>query len=493
MKPTPQSLVLVTIDCLRADHAGFMGYTAPTTPFLDTLAREAFVFENAIAAGSPTFYSLPAIMASRAPLLHGRDVLGIAPQESTIASVLKDSGLATAAFIAANPYPSRRFGYDQGFETFRDFLEPDDTKNASGLETTSIRSFANKRLAAAFHSVPMLGAAYDEMYFHYCQTVTSRSARDLDTMRRFPSADVIVDHAIAWLRENSRGPFFLWLHLMDPHAPYYPKQIAIEQLGNKIGPAEAQYLNSFWSRGDLGANRLQKKREQVIALYNAGIRWADAQIRRLCECLVDLNQWDKCGLAVTADHGEEFLDHGGRFHSPVKLTEELIHVPLLLRVPGHSASRVSHPFGIIDLGPTLLDIAGQMCPASFRGYSRWQKLQTREEWSVPVVSECVHACTNPFHAKNRLGPRWLAVRRGYHKLVIDFATGNDALFHLKDDPAERMPLPKESNPSVRRELFEYARKHVAESHKSLDFDYRLDSQLRELRLEWAHPSAITPN
>src|SRR5262249_39025152 len=210
----------------------------------------------------------------------------------------------------------------------------------------------------------------DELYFHYCQRA-SRDQGGLDAMRRFPSADVIVDHAIAWLKRNSRGPFFLWLHLMDPHAPYYPKQVALEELGDKIGPGEAQYLNSFWNRGDLSANRLLKKRGSVIALYDAGIRWADTQIRRLSECLVDLNQWDKCSLAVTADHGEDFLDHGGRFHPPVKLSEELIRVPLLLRVPGHNASRVSHPFGMIDLAPTLLDIAGQISPASFRGYSRW--------------------------------------------------------------------------------------------------------------------------
>ncbi len=116
------SIVLITVDCLRADHVGFMGYPRPTTPFLDSLAQESFVVPNAIVAGAPTYYSLPSILASRYPLALGRDVLGIGPNEPTLASTLKQAGYSTACFSAANPYISARFGYDRGFETFRDFL-----------------------------------------------------------------------------------------------------------------------------------------------------------------------------------------------------------------------------------------------------------------------------------------------------------------------------------------------------------------------------------
>src|SRR5439155_4223446 len=92
MTKAPSSLILITVDCLRADHAGFLGYKRPTTPFLDSLAEQSFVFRNAITAGAPTYYSLPAILASRYPLALGRDVLGIAPDENTIAFVLKEHG-----------------------------------------------------------------------------------------------------------------------------------------------------------------------------------------------------------------------------------------------------------------------------------------------------------------------------------------------------------------------------------------------------------------
>src|ERR1700739_3835035 len=118
----PNSLVLITVDCLRADHVGFLGYDRATTPFLDSLAKESFVFPGAIAAGVPTYYSFPAILASRYPLALGRDVIGIAPREPTIATVLKGAGYTTAAFIAGNPYLGAHFGYDQGFDKFQDFL-----------------------------------------------------------------------------------------------------------------------------------------------------------------------------------------------------------------------------------------------------------------------------------------------------------------------------------------------------------------------------------
>jgi arylsulfatase A-like enzyme len=239
--------------------------------------------------------------------------------------------------------------------------------------------------------------------------------------------------------------------------------------------------------------RLQKKRDQVIALYDAGVRWADEQIRRLTEKLVELNVWDQCALAVTADHGEEFLEHGGRFHAPLRLSEELVHVPLLVRVPDGRGARIESPFGLIDLAPTLLDVLDMPAPADFRGRSCWRHVIENRSWDRPVITECVHGCTNPFRRENRVGPRILAVRKGSYKLVVDFAAGQEQLFDLKADPYEKNPLGLETAKPVRRMLLECARKHVAESHKSRDFDRRMGSQLRELRLEWAHSDSSALN
>src|ERR1700677_2987489 len=335
--PPRKSLVLVTVDCLRADHCGFMGYRRPTTPFLDGLASESFVFPTAIVAGVPTPYSFPAILASRYPLDLGREVLGLAVEQTCLASALKEDGYTTAFFAAGNPYISPRFGYDFGFDTFRDFLDgsltPLSDSGNNSLKRSGWKGSLNRALETVSHKIPGMGAAYDELYFQYSYRSAARMPKSFDMLRRFPAADVIVDEAQTWLASVGESPFFLWLHFMDPHAPYYPTEDALKLLGNSQTASRARYLNAFWNRSDLGSHRLHRHNKEMIAMYDAGIRWVDTQLARLVEVLRRSHRWENCIFTVTADHGEEFLDHDGRYHAP-SLSEELIHVPLLIRVPG---------------------------------------------------------------------------------------------------------------------------------------------------------------
>ncbi len=486
-----KSLVLITVDCLRADHAGFLGYPRPTTPFLDSLSSESIVFQNAIVAGAPTYYSFPPLMASRYPLALGRDVIGLAPEEATLASVLNESGYATGAFLAGNPYLSRRFGYGNGFEVFRDFLDAGTVslpEDRSALPNVTRRGRLNGMLAAAFHRLGPVGPLYDEIYFQYCQRIASPRAKSFDDLRSFPSADLLVKEARNWLAENRGRPFFLWLHFMDPHSPYYPKEEALEWMGSKgLTASRATYLNSYWNRGDIGATRLKRHREEIIALYDAGIRWVDSQIAGLVDSLRESRLWENCAFAVTADHGEEFLEHGARYHPPNKLREELIRVPLLLRVPGAAkANRAESPFSLLHLAPTLLDAVNVRAPGSFRGVSYWAKLQKGQSWNDPAIAECIQGCTNPFRPENRLGARVLAVREARYKLVLDFNSSTEELFDFDADPGELHALPPNEPREVRKRLLERARRHVAESVQSRDTGHRLDAQLRDLQLEWAH-------
>ena len=496
MKPGPRSLVLITVDCLRADRVARSSDQNSITPFLDSLAGESFVFRNAYASGTPTYYSLPALLTSRYPLALGRDLIGIAPGESTIATELKECGFQTAAFIAGNPYVCSADGYDAGFDVFRNFSSADETQISTDDDISlqqSLRSRANQLFSNACHKLPGLGAAYDEIYFRYCQRSTRKDVASLDELRRFPSADVIVNCAIAWLEQNSGAPLFLWLHLMDPHAPYYPKPEALQEMESELDSSAARRLNSFWAREGLSSRRLLNSQRSVECLYDAGVRWADRQIGRLANRLVELNLWGQCALAVTADHGEEFLDHGGKFHPPINLHEELIRVPLLMRVPGHPQNvNVKHPIGLIDLAPTLLDALDVPAPASFRGRSCWEKLKNNEAWDWPVLTECVCGCTNPFHVETRFAPRLLSVRKGEYKLVMNFVTGSDELFELTSDPEELNPLPLGAASAARKQLLEYAKKHVAESLKSRDVNLRFATQVRQLRAEWGQTLAM-PN
>jgi arylsulfatase A-like enzyme len=483
----PRSLILVTVDCLRADHVGFLGYKRPTTPFLDSLTAESFVFSNAIVAGVPTYYSFPAIMASRYPLALGRDVIGLAPGEASLACTLQDAGYATAAFLAANPYLSPRFGYDSGFNVFCDFLDSELSEQLTPSNGT-MRSRWNQRIADACHKVPAIGSLYDELYFRYCQTLASPSVSSLDEMRRFPSAQVIVDRAYEWLGGIAGRPFFLWIHLMDPHSPYYPPREALESTGDHdLTDSRARYLNSFWNRADVGIERLKPYRQEVIRLYDAGIRWADEQLGRLVNAIRRFGIWDKCVLALTADHGEEFLEHDGRYHAPSKLAEELIRVPLLIRVPGARATQRRAVFNQLDLAPTLLDAIGIPAPNNFMGRS--QLPSSAPKTRDVAITECISECTNPFHTDARLGPRILGIREQRYKLVINFGSGREQLFDLDKDPSENGPLPLDAEKAVRRRLLDQAQRYLINSARAGDSEHRLRARLRDIRFECASSSA----
>ena len=131
----PKSLILVTVDCLRADHVGFMGYPRPTTPFLDFLAKESYVFRAAIERRCSNLFFAALDFCSRHPLDLGRQIVGLAPGETTLASALRSQGYATACFSAANPYVSDMFGYQQGFDVFEDFL----SDNSDGARSSPSR------------------------------------------------------------------------------------------------------------------------------------------------------------------------------------------------------------------------------------------------------------------------------------------------------------------------------------------------------------------
>jgi arylsulfatase A-like enzyme len=487
---TQKSIVLVTVDCLRADHVGFMGYERPTTPFLDSLAAASFVFPAAIVAGAPTYYSFPAILGSRYPLALGRDVLGLAPGEPGLASVLQQAGYATAAFSAANPYISPQFGYDQGLDQFRDFLNDEAAAIADEGNSTPSgwAGSVNRKLQAIRPALGPLGIVYDELYFRYCQRVTP-AAKSLDALRRFPAADVVVDQACTWLASVGDKPFFLWLHLMDPHGPYYPKEEGLALMGHgSVPPSRARYLNSHWNRSDLGPSRLARHRDDIVALYDAGIRWVDAQVARLVDTLRASNLWDDCIFTLTADHGEEFLDHGGRFHPPARLMEELIHVPMLLRVPGSEKREVARsPFSLLDIAPTLLEAARLRAPAEFQGRSRWDDLRLGRSFDDLAISECVSGGTNPFRREGRLGLRVLSVREARFKLVLQFDPPAEQLYDLEADPGEQVPLAPTAQLAVRRRLLEAAREHLQRSSGRRDQRMRLRARVRDLQLEWTRP------
>ncbi len=482
---TQKSIVLVTVDCLRADHVGFMGYPRAVTPFLDALAGDSVVFSDAIVAGAPTYFSFPAIMASRYPLGLGRDILGIAPGEPTLATALRDAGCVTAAFLAGNPYLSPRFGYHQGFDEFNDFLDSAPSGKTVLPITPENKSLSslNGRIEAVSRRTHLTATAYDELYFWYCQCVARRQNLSMDQLRRYPAADVVVDQACSWLSSFGDEHFFLWVHLMDPHHPYYPRAEALLSMGTpRITARRARLLNSCWNRFDIGPQRLQRYREEILSLYDAGVYWVDKQISRLVRALQQFQRWDETVFVVTADHGEQFLEHGARYHYPESLPEELIHVPLLLRAPELPGMRLRQgSFSLIHLAPTLLEAAGVEVPDSFRGSSRWEQISAGTLPIEPAITECVEGCNNPIRVEDRMRPRLVAVRDTEYKLLIHFGGQTDCLYNLKSDPGEHSPLSAGVLNEERVRLLQVARSHLQKTGHNRDVDLAMRARLRELQ------------
>lgn len=481
---TKRSLVLVTVDCLRADHVGFGGYSHSVTPFLDALAKSGVVFSQAIVAGVPTYFSFPAILASRYPLGLGRGVMGIAPGETTIATILRNAGYRTAAFLAGNPYLSPHYGYDQGFETFSDFLKVEDSEGIGPGPKPNERFLAVKRLLSEMaRRTRLTEAAYNDLLFWYGQWRTSRQLISLDQLRPYPPADVVVDNACSWLRRLENDHFFLWIHLMDPHHPHYPPAEALASIGaSDVTAARARLVNTAWNRRELGPKRLKRYVPEILSLYDAGVRWVDEQLARFVRTLRELQRWEETIFVFTADHGEEFLEHGVRYHPPTSSSEQLIRVPLLLHAPGVPPARLSEtPFSMIHLAPTLLEGMGLAAPSGFQGSSHWAQIRSGAFKGEPAIVETVGSGDNPSAAANRTRSRLLTVRDRQYKLVLQLEEGKDQMFDLKNDPEEQSPLPESRLCTERARLLQVAAGHLRNSRLNRNAALALHARLRELR------------
>ena len=274
------NLLVVTIDTLRADRVSAYGYAAGTTPAIDALAREGILLEDAVVHAPQTRPSHASLFTGRLPFEHGiRDNFS-PPLDAglpTLASLLKQRGYATGGFIAAYPV-SRDSGLQRGFDVFDDPFAA-----ASSVATRRDRS-------------------------------ERRGAE-------------VVDRALEWLRAPRSAPFFAWVHLFDPHAPYEP-------------PAPF-------------AQRFAKD------LYAGEVAYADSQVQRLLEWIERAGVRDSTLIVVTSDHGEGLGDHGENEHG-FFIYDTTLRVPLVLRWPGRLAPgiRVRGQFQGVDLLPTLLELLG---------------------------------------------------------------------------------------------------------------------------------------
>jgi len=322
---TRPNLVLVSIDSLRPDHLGCYGYGRPTSPFLDSLAEGGVRFENAVSTTSWTLPSHASLFTGLLGPTHGVVDNGLALSEDhrTLAELLKEAGYHTAGFFGG-PYLHPTFGLAQGFDVYESCMTT--TPDSAGDE--AVRDSASAPDGPSHHDVT--GPRTREEVARWAD---GRSAA------------------------GSEEPFFLFLHLWDVHydfeAPEEFEALFVDP--DYSGPADGRLMSNALIRPGMNREDLA----HVLALYDAEIRFTDHVLEGIFADLEERGLLEDTLVVVTADHGEEFFEHGQKGHNK-SLFDEVLRIPLLVSWPGQldGGRVVEDQVQLVDLMPTLLGFAG---------------------------------------------------------------------------------------------------------------------------------------
>jgi len=348
------NVLLITVDTLRADHIGAYGFKQAATPTIDTLARDGVLFERAYSQVPLTLASHTSLLTGTYPFHNGvQDFTGqpLSPDIRTVAQSLKANGYDTAAVVSSYVL-DRSWGLDRGFDLYYDVF-----KGNSFLEN------------------------------------------DPGLVER--KAGASVDEALKWLRAPHRKPFFLWLHLYDPHSGYDPPE-----------PYHARFADS---------------------LYDGEIAYADSQLARLMTYLKQHALYDRMLIVFASDHGESLGDHGEKEHG-FFVYHSTLHVPLVVKPPAGSQVRAHHetrPVPIMAIAPTILESLGLRDPIE-------QQFETGSLLSAKSGAAEPPVYSESFYSFSSFG--WAPLRTVNTSTYQYIEAPKPELYDLRNDPAETTNL-----------------------------------------------------
>lgn len=445
------NVLLVTVDSLRADHVGCYGYDRETTPVLDGIADDAAVFENTFAHACSTRPSFPTILTSSYPMMYG-GYENLSTERTLISEVFDEAGYRTGGFHS-NAYLNPEFGYGRGFDTFHDSMT-----DPGAL--ARLRQFVKNNLDKDGLIYQTLASAFD----------TAERQAGANIGSAYVDADKITDHAIEWLEGGtSDTDDFLWVHYMDVHHPYLPpEEFQREFRDEPISERRAiQLRRKFIQDPD---EVTDEELADIIDLYDAEIRFTDSEIGRLLDAAD--RTWDDYTVAVTADHGEEFKDHG-EFSHFAKFYDEVLHVPLIYRDNTYDG-RYDDLVGLLDVSPTLVDSAGLDVPSNFYGASlqslleddSWDRTEILGDWAADMDGDRRYAYRDH---------EWKYIQR----------PRGEELYDLTEDPNEQENLIDEE-PPILDDLRAAIDRHEEEIDQTrvdvetVEMDEEVKQQLRDL-------------
>ncbi len=429
------NVVFITIDSLRPDFMSVYNSGIETTPFLKKLSKYSIVFNNAIAPGVPTFFCFPSVMTGYLPFEFGF-YLGVRDHLPTLAEAFKRSGFRTYAIVADNPalYPSYR--YDRGFdlyeykqrgktrEIFPDSLDNILKKHATTRKIRNVLDILYHSMVAP--KIPM-------------------------------NADYVNDVVINLLKKKRSIPFFLWLHYMDVHAPYY------SGLEKRLSSKKARdfYLRlKFLFNVNKAVGRMRVEDELILEtiklVYRRAIEYVDEHIEALYNFISE--HYPNTLFIITSDHGESFMEHDFFFHEPFHLYDELVRVPLIIHLPNGSGVTVRNSVSLVNIPKTLADICNLKTAFPGRNLiSTNEKIEVKPSMDyrshLNNITEALYACKAPhirlgiFNNKKRIEGFYpiISYRTARYKYIINLKTGIEELYDLEKDPKEKHNLISEAN------------------------------------------------
>jgi arylsulfatase A-like enzyme len=404
------SIVVITLDTLRADHLGCYGYAKPTSPFLDSLAHQGTLFRNAYTVATWTLPAHTSLFTGMMPTVHGADWnhFFVSSANHMLAEILQEQGYSTGAFISG-PFLSSSFNINQGFEYYNEDVDPH-----SKLSRLTL--------------------------FRILQTILHKKLWKVDGQRRAEEVNQQLFPYLEWAQHQK--PFFVFINYFDAHEPYDPPEAYRELFHAPAGLKGNVRQFSIDRKTGLaryhdGPPLTQAEFDGMIALYDGEIRYLDDQFKLMWEQMERLHLLDNTLVVITADHGESIGEHGFLDHGH-NLYQEQIHVPLIVidsRL-GEGKS-VEQPVEITDVFPTVLEAVKLPMQKDLQGRSLFHAADQPVGRSILAEID-----SDPY-------PRFTAFRRDQRMLMqqeikfIASSDGKNMLFDLSSDPAELANLVQE--------------------------------------------------
>jgi len=448
------NVILLTIDTLRADMLGCYGHNARLTPNIDRLAASGIRFEQAITGGSWTEAAFPVLLTSSYAAMYGGCLRRLASERPSPIETMAAHGYFTGGF-STNLHLSRAKGFDRGFHHFSELMPTEADPQLRRIKGGQ-RFLRNELTHAVLRPIGIR----------------------LRPARLYSSAAEVTDNVCRWL-EQVETPFFMWAHYMDMHWPYHLEEELIDP--REIAQAW-QDLAIMYGRSNFNRDKsiTTTQRDRFIGLYEKSLQYLDTQIGRLISHLDRLGYDANTLVILVSDHGEEFLDHGRWGHWESNLYDEILKVPLVIRMPNWPRGQViRQQVRLLDLMPTILDVCGCPKPSGLMGVSLVPLLAQGESEYVggEVISEMRR---DPWHR--------IAVRTEAFKYIWDSKRPDQPeLYDLHTDPVEKQNasehFPQEVShfqASVDTHLSRVAATEPATALPDLEIDVEIARRLRDL-------------